>query len=183
MLFADRLVERGARELEGDGLFVQLARKDDLCQPAFEGAHVGARVAREEFEHVRGDHRLAFERLLFEDGDLGLVVGRLDVRDQPAFEAGAEPLFQRGDLLGRDVRGQNDLFVVRFVAVVAAFQIGFIHLAAQLGFFGISQEWNEARFAECEDEFAFHAARFSFLLCGLTGSGRDAGQVFGFFEH
>ena len=126
MLLAHRLVERDARKLQGDGLFVQLACKDDLCQPAFQRAHVRARIAGEKFQNFRGDHRLAFGRLLFENGDLGFGVGGLDVRDQAAFKAGAQPLFQRCDLLGRNVGGEHDLFVVRLQGVEGVEQL-FLH--------------------------------------------------------
>ena len=51
-------------------------------------------------------------RFVFDDGDAGLKIRRLDVRDQAPLEAGAQPFFQRFDLLGRPVGGQDDLLVV-----------------------------------------------------------------------
>ena len=47
--------------------------------------------------------------LLAEDGEAGLEVGRLDVGDQPPLEPGAEPVLERGDVVGRPVGGEHDL--------------------------------------------------------------------------
>ena len=59
-----------------------------------------------------GDFQIQQLRLALDDGDAGLKIRRLDVRDQAPLEAGAQPFLQRFDLLGRSVGGQDDLLVV-----------------------------------------------------------------------
>ena len=50
--------------------------------------------------------------LFLQDGDPGLDVGRLQVGDEPPFEPGLEALLEPGDLLGRAIARDDDLFLV-----------------------------------------------------------------------
>jgi len=52
---------------------------------------------------------VVFAGLLFDDGNLGLDVRRLDVGDETPFEAIADPVFQIGYFLGKLVAGDDDL--------------------------------------------------------------------------
>ena len=47
--------------------------------------------------------------LLLQDGDLGFEVGWLDVGDEAPLEAGAEAVFEVGELFGGPVGGDDDL--------------------------------------------------------------------------
>ncbi len=65
----------------------------------------------DELEHLRRRGEPLLGRLLAQDGDAGLEVGGLDVGDQAPLEPAAQPVLERGDLLGRPVRGDHDLLV------------------------------------------------------------------------
>lgn len=71
-----------------------------------------AGIVRQKFEHVVGHGAFAFQCLALQNGDFRFEVGRLNIRDESALEAGAEPLFQRGDFLGRSVGRKDDLLVL-----------------------------------------------------------------------
>src|ERR1700682_4849712 len=49
--------------------------------------------------------------LRLEDGDAGLEVSRLDVRDQAPLKARAKPVFESGDFFWRPVGRDDDLLV------------------------------------------------------------------------
>ena len=48
-------------------------------------------------------------RFALDDGNSCFKVRRLDIRQKPPFKAGAQPVLQGFDFLGRPVRGQNNL--------------------------------------------------------------------------
>ena len=65
-------------------------------------------------------------RFPVDDGDTGLVVRRLDIRQQAPLEPGPQPVLQRLDLLGRPVGGEDDLLaaLVQFVEGVEELLLG-----------------------------------------------------------
>ena len=65
----------------------------------------------DELEHVVGGVHPLLRGLLLQDRDAGLEVRRLDVGEQAPLEAGAHPVFQRGQLPRRAVRADHDLLV------------------------------------------------------------------------
>jgi hypothetical protein len=71
-------------------------------------------------------------RLLAEDRDPGLEVGRLDVADEAPLEPGPQPLLEPGQLLRRQVGGDDDLLrrVVQRVEGVEELLLR-LHLAGQ----------------------------------------------------
>ena len=73
----------------------------DLVEVTFQLADVRAHALGDEERHFLRQVEPLVLRLLAEDGHLRLEVGRLDVGGEAPFEAGAEPLFEGGDLLRR----------------------------------------------------------------------------------
>ena len=65
----------------------------------------------DELEHVVGHRQPLLGGLLAQDRDPGLEVGRLHVGDQAPLEPAAHPLLEAAELLGRQVRGDDDLLV------------------------------------------------------------------------
>jgi hypothetical protein len=80
-------------------------------QRALELADVARDLRGDELEHVRRSGQPVLRGLLAQDGDAGLEVGRLDVGLQAPLEAGAQPVLQGRQLLGRPVRADHDLLV------------------------------------------------------------------------
>lgn len=76
-----------------------------------EFADVALDPAGDELEHIVGHVEPVHPCLLTEDGDARLEFRRLDVGDQAPLETGPQPFLERGQLLGRTVRGDDDLLV------------------------------------------------------------------------
>ena len=66
---------------------------------------------RDVLEHLVGGVHPLLDGLLAQDRDAGLEVGRLDVGEQAPLEPGAHALLEAGQLLGRQVGGDDDLLV------------------------------------------------------------------------
>ena len=98
----ERLVDRG---------LVQRRERGDPDERALEFADVALDAAGDQFQDVVGHVEPIHLSLLAQDGDAGLQLGRLDVGDQAPLEAGPQPVFEGGELLGRAVRGDDDLLV------------------------------------------------------------------------
>ena len=65
------------------------------------------------FRHLVGNLNIQQLGLAADDGDPGLKIRGLHVGQKAPFKAGAQPLFQGFDLLGRPVGGQDNLFFLR----------------------------------------------------------------------
>ena len=98
----ERLVDRG---------LVQRCEGGDADQRAFEFADVALDAAGDQLENVVGDVEPIHLSLLAEDRDAGFQFRWLDVGDQAPLEPGSQPVLERGQLLGRPVRGDDDLLV------------------------------------------------------------------------
>ncbi len=85
---------------------------DDAVQGPLELTDVAHHLASDELHHVRPDRHGRFLGLGPEDGDPRLEVGGREVGDEAPLESAAQPLLERGDLLGRPVRGEDDLLPV-----------------------------------------------------------------------
>ena len=68
-------------------------------------------VIGDELGHVLGQIQVEQLGLALDDGHAGLKIRRLDIGGQAPLKAGAQTLFQALDLLGRAIRGDDDLFV------------------------------------------------------------------------
>ena len=108
-LGVDELLEALLRDGERDLDAIQAAPGDEAHERAFELADVGADVRGDEESDVDGQADVLALGLLLQDGDLGFEVGRLDVGDQSPLEAGAQTVFEVGQLCGRPVAGDDDL--------------------------------------------------------------------------
>src|SRR5207249_10727040 len=78
---------------------------------SLELADVALHLVGDEAQDLLRDQARVVAELGMEDGEPGLEVWRLDVGDEAPLEPGAEPVLQRGDLLGGPVRGDDDLLV------------------------------------------------------------------------
>jgi hypothetical protein len=83
--------------LEGQGLPVEAGEGRHPDQGAFELPDVVLHVGGDELEHVGRDRGLFPVRLLAQDGQAGLELGRLHVGDQAPLEPAAQAVLQRGD--------------------------------------------------------------------------------------
>src|SRR4029077_3929695 len=104
----------------------QRSVSDQPRQGALQFANVGLDRARDELSDVVGKVKTLRFGFLLEDGDLGLQIGRLDIRNQSPFKARTQALLDGGDLLGRAVRRQHDLFlqIVQGVERMEEFLLG-----------------------------------------------------------
>ena len=81
----------------------------DLVHGALDLPHVGGDVLGDELQQELGQLHPHADGLIFNDGHAGLIVGGLDVRQQAPLEPGLQPVLQAEHLLGRAVRGKDDL--------------------------------------------------------------------------
>ena len=79
---------------------MQLGGENHLRELTDQGADILLGIFREVGQHPHVDHTFALFRLALQDGDPGLHVGGLHVREEPSLEAGAQAIFQHLDLLG-----------------------------------------------------------------------------------
>ena len=107
----DQVAQHDLGERLVDRCLVQRRERGDADQRALEFADVALDAAGDELEHVVGHVEPIHLRLLAQDRDAGLQLRRLDVGDQAPLEPGAQPVLEGGQLLGRPVRGDDDLLV------------------------------------------------------------------------
>ena len=81
----------------------------DLFDRALQLTDVGLDVLRDVGGNLVGQLDAHLVRLVADDRDAGLEIGRLDVREQAPLKAGLHAVLERVDLLGRTVRGEHDL--------------------------------------------------------------------------
>ena len=87
----------------------QLAVGEDLFHRALDLTDVGRHILCNVGADGIGQGGAQLGGLVFDDGHAGLVVRRLNVRQQTPLEPGLEALLQRRHFLGRTVGGQHDL--------------------------------------------------------------------------
>ena len=111
VVVGDRVLEHDLGQRQVHALPVEAGERGDPDQRTLELADVGLDLRRDELEHVRRRVQPVLGRLLAQDRDPRLQVRRLHVGDQAPLEPGAQPVLQRGQLLGRPVRADDDLLV------------------------------------------------------------------------
>ena len=94
-----------------DHRLVQRRERRHADQRTLELADVAIDAAGDEFEHVVRHIQAIHLRLLAQDRDAGLQLGRLNIGDQTPLEAGPQPVLQCRKLFRRAVRRDDDLFV------------------------------------------------------------------------
>jgi hypothetical protein len=99
----DQVLEDHLGQRQVDRLPVERRERRDPDQRTLELADVARDLRGDELQHVRRGGQPVLGRLLAQDGDAGLEVGRLHVGLQAPLEAGAQPVLQGGQLLGRPV--------------------------------------------------------------------------------
>ena len=77
---------------------VEAGEGGDPDQGALELADVALDLRGDELQDLRRRAHALLRRLLAQDRDAGLEVGRLDVADQAPLEAGAQPVLERVQL-------------------------------------------------------------------------------------
>ena len=105
------VAQRNLRDIHGDRFVDQRRVRRHTDERTLQFTDGGLELRGNEFQHLVIDLCAVGGRLLHQDGDAGFQVRRLHVGDQAAFEAGAQTVFQRVQLLRRAVGGQDDLFV------------------------------------------------------------------------
>ncbi len=90
---------------------VQACERRDPNQRALQLADVALDVRGDVLQHVAGDGQSLGRGLLRQDRDPGLQIRRGDVGDQTPLEPAAQPVLQRGQLLGGPVGGDDDLLL------------------------------------------------------------------------
>ena len=83
---------------------------DDLVEGTLQFTDVGLDICRDIFQDLVVQMPACDLRVFAEDRHPGLVIRRLDIRDQSPFETGTEAFVQCLHFTGRPVGGQNDLF-------------------------------------------------------------------------
>ena len=84
---------------------------------------------------------------------------------------------QLGLLLSQLEHLLDEIFVVVFIAVVAAVVVGLVNLFTQVAVVGVLQEGDQAGLAEGKHPFAFHAIGFGLLGGGVDAALRQTGEV------
>src|SRR5690606_13866937 len=107
----DQVLQDDLRQAQVHRLTVERGERRHADQRALQLTDVPRDARRDELQHLRRGVELFLHRLLAQDGDARLQLGRLDVRDQPPLETVPQPVLQRHQLLGRPVAGQHDLLV------------------------------------------------------------------------
>ena len=99
---------------------------DEPGQGAFQFPHVGFDRASDELGDVISKLEMFGLGFLLEDGDFGLQIGRLDIRDKSPFKARTQAFFDGGNLFGWAVGRQHNLFlqVVQRVKRMKEFLLG-----------------------------------------------------------
>ena len=92
-----------------DGLIAVHGLRGHADQRAFQLPDAVADSVGDEQRHLIRQVDVVHLRLPPEDGDPRLQIGQLNVGDEPPLEPRAQPLFQRGDILGRAVTGEHNL--------------------------------------------------------------------------
>ena len=108
----DEVFQHRLHQLQVDRRAVQARERGDADEGALELADVGRHLRGHELEDLVGHLEPLALRLLAQDRDAGLEVGRLHVGDQAPLEARPHPVFEAGEVLRRDVAGDDDLLVV-----------------------------------------------------------------------
>ncbi|MBG9885101.1 hypothetical protein ABE10_00575, partial [Bacillus toyonensis] len=108
----DDVAENRLREGHVERRAVEARERGDADEGALELTDVRGDDRCDVLQHLVRDVQGLTLRLLAEDGDAGLEVGRLDVGDEAPLEAAAHPVLEPGEVLGRDVAGDHDLLVV-----------------------------------------------------------------------
>src|SRR4051812_27922638 len=83
---------------------------EQSVQAAFKLANVALHLLGDERQHFAGyraDDRTL--QLGTQNGDAGLVLGRLDIGGQPPLEARAQPILENRDGFWRPIAGEHDL--------------------------------------------------------------------------
>src|SRR4029078_9991030 len=93
---------------------VQWCRRPETRERAFELTDIGIDVGGEEQSNVMRQVDALHVRLLFEDGDPCLHVGRLDISNETPFKTIAQAFLEIWNLLGELVGGHDDL-TARFI--------------------------------------------------------------------
>ena len=99
-----------ARGIHGDASAVDEAVCAELFDHALKLADIALDVFAEEAENVIGEVDVQKLSLSLQNSDAKLGFGRLDVNDETAFKAALDTLLEVLNVLGRTVRGENDLF-------------------------------------------------------------------------
>ena len=107
----DEVAQHDLGERLVDRCLVQRSERGDADEGAFEFADVAFDAAGDQLENVVGHVEPVHLRLLAKDRDAGLEFGRLHVGDEPPLEPGAQAILEGRQLLGRPVRGDDDLLV------------------------------------------------------------------------
>lgn len=94
---------------EGDVGAHQAGVGNDPVEGALEVAHIMAVALGQEVDNRIGHRELVVAGFRLEDGEAGFLVGGLDVGDEAPFQAGAEAVFEGGDLTGEAVSADDDL--------------------------------------------------------------------------
>ena len=107
----NQVLEHNLGKREVDRLPVQAGERGDANEGTFELADVRRDLAGDELKNLRRCLKLLLGGLLAEDRDTGLEVGWLNVGRKSPGEPGAHAVFEAGQLLRRDVTGDDDLLV------------------------------------------------------------------------
>ncbi len=107
------VLQRLLGQLERQRLRGEGGERDHAIEQTFELTDVRAHLAGDEQGDVVRQIGALDLGLAPQDGHLGLEIGRLDVGDQPPFEAAAQAFLERRDVARRGVRRENDLLLAR----------------------------------------------------------------------
>ena len=109
LLITDQIPQHVLRHLHGQGLSRERRISADSHQGAFQLPNVAFQVLGQKLDDLLGEWDVLILRLLAQDGDSGLDVGQLEVRDEAPPEAGLQSLLCVRIFLGRPVARQHDL--------------------------------------------------------------------------
>src|SRR5438309_10644184 len=95
----------------GQLLAAERSKGGDAHQRALKPAHVAANARCEELVNVIMQFDLQGARFFPQNGEAGLDVGRLQLRGQAPLETRNQTVFEIGDLRGRTIAREHNLFV------------------------------------------------------------------------
>ena len=114
LLFAagDGVFENGLGILERDGgEILKLLYGAEAIKRSFEFTDILNEVFGDVDKDIIREEKVAFHGFFSKDGNARFLVRAANVGNHPSFEARAKPIFEGGDILGRPVAGDDDLFV------------------------------------------------------------------------